>query len=773
MRRDESARTMSRGPGDRRQTHRRRRHRRRPSRARAVLLVLGVAAGVVALWIGSRILGRSQTPRANILLVTIDTLRWDHVGAYGYDVAVTPVIDSLARRGATFETAVAHVALTGPSHASMLTGLIPPRHGVRDNGAFALPPTVATIASQLAHGGYETAAFVSGFPLDRRFGFATGFAMYDDWFPRGQGAGSRAYVERRADDTTTRVLGWLDERAQNNRAGAPVRPWFLWVHYFDPHAAYAPPPEFAARFPNSAYDGEIAFVDTQLGRLLQRLERSGELARTVVLVTADHGESLGDHGEQTHGIFVYDATLRVPFIITGPGIPAGLSPRVVARGVDVMPTLLDFAGLEPHAGLDGRSLRPALDGESMPDAPVYVEGLVAARHLGWAPLHGIRMSGWKFIDAPKRELYDLSEDPSEMSNRIDHHRDRVDELATQLDSALKSTPVSRASSRPDAETTARLRALGYLGGAAPSQPSAAKPVGKRDPKDGIQLINTLETGVSLTATDPARAVSLLQSVLHDDPRIELARRNLAIALGAQGHHRDAIDVLTRLRSEGVATAEDLVLLSESFRVTGRAKDAEQMLREAATRDPRSPEPALTLARSLMGKQQFADAAAAYRRALDIVPEHPEALAGLGEAALAQGDLPGASGWFERTLARDPQDVKAGFGLAVVRARQGRIADALPLFQWVVDRDPTHGDALAGLAAALAKTGKPGEAVRYFERAIDAGARSPAVLNGLGLARLESGDTTGALAAFQTSLKERPDQPEISRLVRDLSARRRP
>jgi choline-sulfatase len=742
--------------------------------ARVTVVVLGVAIGLLAVWVLARQLGSAEAAHPNILLVTIDTLRWDRVGAYGYARAATPALDALAARGARFETAIAHVALTAPSHASMLTGLIPPRHGVRDNGAFVLPPNIPSLPTELARAGYDTAAFISGFPLDRRFGFSTGFAMYDDLLPRGQAGASRAYVERPADETTTRVLAWLDGHSRPDREGGRPRPWFLWVHYFDPHAAYEPPAEFAARFADSPYDGEVAFVDAQLGRLFQHLDRLAVLPRTIALVTADHGESLGEHGEQTHGIFVYDATLRIPLIVAGPGIRSGTRPAVVARGVDVMPTLLDLSGLVVASGLDGRSLKSALAGASMPDEPVYIEGLVAERHLGWAPLHGIRTAAWKLIDAPRRELYDLSADAKELSNRIADRADRAESLQSTLDLAMKARPAEHSAAKPDADATARLRALGYLSGtAAQPGPNGRASTQARDPKDGIELINTLETAVSLSSTESARATALLQSVLREDPRIELARRHLAIALGKQGKHREAIDVLQALRSEKAATAEDLVLLSESLRVTGREGDAQTVLAEATALDPRSPEPALTLARAHLASQQPAEAAAAYRQALEIVPDHPEALAGLGETALTQGDLAGAAAWFERTLARDPQDRKAGFRLAVVRARQGRTADALPLFQWVVEGEPTHGDALAGLAAALAKSGRPAEAVRYFERAINAGARSTAVLNGLGLARLQSGDQPGALEAFRSSLRERADQPEISKLVRDLSARRRP
>ncbi len=739
-----------------------------PARIGAAVVVL---AGVVAaIWWGARAFGGSSAAPVNVLLVTIDTLRWDRVGAYGYAKAATPALDALAARGARFETAIAHTALTAPSHASMLTGLIPPRHGVRDNGAFVLSADIPTLATMFEKAGYETAGFVSGFPLDRRFGFAAGFSVYDDRLPRGQAAGSRAYVERRADDTTSRVIAWLDGHPTPQPATGP-RPWFLWIHYFDPHAAYEPPPEYATKFAANLYDGEVAFVDAQIARLVQSLERRGELTRTVVLATADHGESLGEHGEQTHGIFVYDATLRVPFIVAGPGVPSGVTPTVVARGADVMPTLIDLAGIAVPAGLDGRSLRPAIAGRTLSDAPVYIEGLVAERHLGWAPLHGIRTAGWKFIEAPRPELYDLSADAGEAANRIDDHRDRADALRPLLEAAMKAPPAATASARPDAEAAARLRALGYLGGGSKSASTPA--AGRRDPKDGIALINTLETAISLSGADPPRAISMLQSVLREDPRIELARRHLAIALGQQGKHQEAIEVLSALRSEGAATAEDLVLLSESLRVSGRPDEARKALEDAGALDPRSPEPALTLARSLMAAQKPDDAAAAYRRALEIAPDHPEALAGLGEIALAQNDLAGASAWFERTLTRDPEDRKAGFRLAVVRARQGRTADALPLFQWVVDREPAHGDALAGLAAALAKTGQPAKAVPYFERAISAGARSTAVLNGLGLARLQSGDQSGALTAFRLSLQENAAQPEIARIVRDLSARREP
>ena len=320
--------------------------------ASIVVIVVLSLAGVIAVR-GGFGGGRTAAHPPNVLLITIDTLRWDHVGAYGATGVATPALDSLAARGVRFETAIAHVPLTGPSHASILTGLTPVRHGVRDNGAFVLAPALPTLATKLRAGGYTTAGFISGFPLERRFGFANGFETYDDRLPRGRSARDAAATERHADETTDRVIAWLSGRPRPAAAANGGAPWFLWVHYFDPHAPYEPPLEYLRKYADHPYDGEIAFVDAQIGRLFDHLSGRGDLAQTVVLVTADHGESLGEHGEDTHGVFIYDATLRVPWIMAGPGVPAGRVASIVARGVDVLPTLLDLAGLAAPPAIDG------------------------------------------------------------------------------------------------------------------------------------------------------------------------------------------------------------------------------------------------------------------------------------------------------------------------------------------------------------------------------------------------------------------------------------
>src|SRR5262245_16219999 len=327
----------------------------------------------------------TNTTRPNVLLVTIATRRADRVGFYGYSAAATPAIDALAGRGVRFETALVHAPLTGPSHASILTGQTPLGHGFRNNSGYVLMPQARTAAEDFRQAGYRTAAFVSGFPLDRRFGLDRGFDKYDDRLPKGNDRRRTPYVERFADATTDAVVNWLG--APPSAAGQQPAPWFLWVHYYDPHAPYEPPGELAKRFERAPYDGEIAFADQQIGRLLRTLDERNETGRTVVLVTADHGESLGEHGKGTHGIFIYDATLRVPWVMAGPSIEAGRVSKTVARSIDVLPTLSDYAGLPQRTDIEGRSLKPAVQGHEMGEAPTYAESVYPEVELGWAPLH--------------------------------------------------------------------------------------------------------------------------------------------------------------------------------------------------------------------------------------------------------------------------------------------------------------------------------------------------------------------------------------------------
>jgi arylsulfatase A-like enzyme/Tfp pilus assembly protein PilF len=729
-------------------------------------LAAGALAAALVAVPGCRSPASSPVPgRANILFVTIDTLRADRLGCYGHAAAATPTLDALAARGVRFATSIAHVPLTGPSHASLLTGLNPLGHGVRDNGGYVLPADVKTAAEEFRRAGYRTAAFVSGFPLDRRFGFNRGFETYDDHLPRGSDTRRTPYVERFADATTDAALRWL-AAAGPGSAGAPA-PFFLWVHYYDPHAPYEPPADLAARFAASPYDGEIAFVDAQIARLLRALEAKGALGGTLVLATADHGEGLGEHGEGTHGLFVYDSTLKVPWLMAGPGVSAGGAPATVARGVDVLPTLLDLTGLPVPEGLDGRSLRPAVEGKEMADAPAYVESLYAEREFGWAPLFALRTARYKLIEAPRPELYDLQADAAEAANRIAHDAARVEDLRGKLEAAL-ARPARSASAGVDEDTAQRLAALGYLGGGrAPGGASAPAGAALRDPKDGVRLMPRLNRGMSVARTDPALAIRELGAVLAEDPGLLMARRTLAVAYAAAGAHDRAADELRRLEKEGHLSAEDAVVLGDNLRFAGRLAEAARVL-EKATRDhPRFAQPWLSLAEVHIKEGRNAQAAAAYEHVLALVPDHLEAMRGLGDIALLEGRLDAAATRYGRILEVDPADAGALTKMGVIRMRAGDREAALALFLRAVEREPRNHDALLYLAGALASGGRPADALPYFERALVAGPRSSMALNGLGLTRMTLGDRRGAAESFRESLRLDPNQPDVKRTLGEI------
>jgi arylsulfatase A-like enzyme/Flp pilus assembly protein TadD len=718
----------------------------------AALSILLLALVGAAVWRHARL-------APHVLLITIDTLRADHLGCYGDKGAETPVLDGLAGRGTRFAVAVAHVPLTTPSHASILTGLTPLRHGIRDNGGFMLPEGIPTLASLLHQAGYRTAAFVSGFPLEHRFGLGRGFDTYDDRLPYGDDPRRAAYVERRADATTEAALRWLAGAAADK---AP--PWLLWVHYFDPHAPYEPPGELAARFAQRPYDGEIAFVDRQLGRLFRGLEDKGLAASTLVLVTSDHGESLGEHGEETHGVFIYESTVRVPWIMAGPGVPRGGVATTVARGIDVTPTLLDLAGQPVPASMEGRSLKNAM-AVPLPDAPAYLESEFARLQLGWAPLRAWRTATWKLIDAPRPELYALEADGNETHNRF-AEEPTASSLQASLRAALAVTPPV-AAAPADPGTAERLRALGYLGGggSAPTRASG------RDPKEGILLLRRIERGIAEARSDPDLAIRELTAALREDPQMTLARRYRAIANAQAKHFPAAVADLQALDREDRATGEDLVLLGECLGRLDRAPEGLQALDRAARLLPSSPEPLLGRARTLRSQGREEEAVRSYEQILARAPDQPEALRGLADIALSRGELDKAAALYDRIQQQDPADLGALIKRGVVAVRAGRFPEAIGLFQKAVEIDPGQAEALLDLGGALAKSGRAPEAVPFLERALTAGPRTPVALNSLGFARLESGDTRGGLEALRASLALDPRQPQVADVVAQLSSGR--
>ena len=393
----------------------------------------------------------------SIVLITLDTLRADRLGCYGFPGNSTPNLDALAKEGVLFEQATSTVPLTLPSHASILTGLLPPHHGVRDNGGVPLPDSRTTLAERFQKAGYATGGFVGSWVLERRFGVAQGFERYSDRFGADE-------LQKRGDAVMEDALAWIDEvRAQR---------FFAWVHLFDPHLPYDPPEPFRSRFGTDRYQGEVAFTDELVGRIVSRLRERGLLERTLVVVTADHGESLGEHGEANHGFFVYDATVAVPLIVRTPWGLRGKR-RTQVSLVDVFPTVLDLAGLPAEPGIDGQSLVPALldPGRDLGHV-AYSESLYPRFHYGWHELRALRDGAWKLVDAPRVELYDLARDPGEKENLARAKARTAEEMRVALRRKVPADDPAAAAARPalDPETQQRLAALGYVGSAVATDP---------------------------------------------------------------------------------------------------------------------------------------------------------------------------------------------------------------------------------------------------------------------------------------------------------------
>lgn len=450
----------------------------------------------------------------NFLLVTLDTVRVDHIGCYGYARAETPTIDALAARGAQFDHAVADVPSTLPSHSTIMTGLQAPNHGARTNGHFTLGPEITTLAEVLKERGYATSASVATYVLNRRFGLAQGFDTYDD-FEAGAVAPT---VPRRADYITDAAIAWLERQRQ----ASPESPFFVWTHYFDPHKPYDPPGEYAKRFADSPYDGEIAYTDAHLGRLLGYLEDRKALERTLVVLTADHGEGLGEHGEPTHSRLIYDTTIRVPLILVCPQLyDASCRVDDVTVGtIDIMPTVLSLLGIETDLEMDGVDLVTAA---ISPDRAMYIETMSPMVYHGWASLHGLRRIDAKYILAPTPEYYDLRNDPDELRNLLEGNSPVHTELASRLDDYLarrtSTEDVLAQAGSPPSAAVQRLAALGYVSTASAD---ATPPARRQDPKDMVPIFQVLKK------RDPVEIHAAAREIVEDASADRSARRRAVI-----------------------------------------------------------------------------------------------------------------------------------------------------------------------------------------------------------------------------------------------------
>jgi arylsulfatase A-like enzyme/Tfp pilus assembly protein PilF len=623
----------------------------------------------------------ATAPR-HLVIVTIDTLRADRVGAYGSATVKTPNLDRLAREGAMAEHASVHVPLTRPSHVSLFTGLYPAENGIRDNVSPSLASNVPVLAEILQQQGFRTAGFVSSIVLSKQSGLHRGFAHYSDRFEIGEDdARFLNTIQKRGDGTMAEATAWLGEGGSDRR--------FAWIHLYDPHDPYEPPEPYASQYAGRPYDGEVAWSDDLVGRLEAALTAHGLRDDTLLIVTSDHGEGLEEHGESVHGFFVYETTLRVPFLVRGRGVVPGTRLGVVARTVDVMPTALDLLGLaEKTPKVSGRSLAPALRGGQMDDEPTFAESLTPLVHFGWSDLRALRDGRWKYILAPRAELYDLEQDPGERTNLIDREPQRARAYRSGIEQRLreeqallaKATPAT-ASVPPD--LLEKLGALGYVSTASGTAPKASG----ADPKDKIEEYQTVNT---------------------------LMREGL-VAL-REGRFTDSVSRFQTLFARG----------NDSFEAHYYA------------------------ARALMGLKRYREAAKQYEGAIEKLPAYTAAYVGLTEAHLGDGNLAGAREAVSRGMKVAPDDPRLVERGGDVARRAGDVGAAVQAFQRVATLAPKDALIRVKLGELFRDLGRTDDAIRLLREAVQLDPAAASYWNALGMVLGGNGDLAGAEQAFRAA-----------------------
>ncbi|UCC39292.1 MAG: sulfatase-like hydrolase/transferase, partial [Candidatus Aminicenantes bacterium] len=549
----------------------------------------------------------------NILLVTLDTTRADRIGCYGYEKAKTPNLDSLALNGVMFSNAYCQVPLTLPSHCSLLTGTYPFYHQVRNNGFYYLTPSYLTLAEILKERGFKTSAFVSSFTVDSRFGTDQGFDFYDDKFTEAEVL-KNFRSERKADKVYASFSDWLDENFNQK--------FFCWVHFFDPHVPYDPPSPFKEEFLERPYDGEIAYMDHYIGKMLEKLKEKNIDDNTLIVLVGDHGEAFGEKGEIDHGFFIYDVTLKVPLIFYSQNsLPPGLVINARVRLIDIMPSILEMLEIPANKEIQGVSLLPYIKDRRKDDLPSYIETYYPRENHGWSELIGLINGKWKYIHAPKPELYNLESDPQEEKNVISHETKVASAIRQELKETIQklSSKIEAGKKKLTREERERLRSLGYLGSML-SEASSTKPL--PDPKDKIGEYRLLLQGNEHeTQRDFQKAIKYYEELLHLNPNAPGNYTRLALVYQKVKKTKEAIQLLEQGRERIPNSLIILAGLSFSYFRERRVKEALETCQLILKKDPAFFDILVLSGTIKWEKQKWAEALKYFKKAIEIEPEN--------------------------------------------------------------------------------------------------------------------------------------------------------
>ena len=616
--------------------------------------------------------------KSNVLLITLDTVRADYLSCNCSKKVRTPHLDRLALGGVNFTRARTSVPLTLPAHASIMTGNYPPVHGVRDNGTYRLPDEQLTLAEILDGKGYETAAFIGAFVLDRHFGLAQGFNVYDEGNWGNVNVLEGLAAERSADAVHDAFSIWLKGRTGE-------RPFFAWVHLYDPHAPYTPPEPFRKRYAGDPYAGEIGYTDAVVGKIIEDLESQKLLGSTLVAVVGDHGEGLGEHGERTHSLLIYNSTIHVPMLLYFPGlIPPREKVEHLTRTIDLAPTILDYLGISKTIG-QGMSLRTLVDGKGpVEEILAYSESLYPSLNLGWSELRALEAGDYRFILAPRPELYDLAEDPGERENRFDSNPTVGGRLERSLETLMESMgpSVGQARQAVDPQTEEMLRSLGYIStDHTPSRGDSALV----DPKDRLELWNDIQTGLfAFSQGNYAAALDILKKALAQEKDIPIVYAHIGWSHIQLAQYDEAERVYREALEHGIESAEFHANLGLIYYYRRDFSKAEQELRAALTLEEINVPAHYRLADVYRATKNYPKAVEHYRRVLEINPGDVWAFNGLGMALAMERKNEEALAAFRDVVRLEPEMAPGYLNLAVHLERMKRSSEALEAYQKFMD-----------------------------------------------------------------------------------------
>jgi len=684
--------------------------------------VLAVAAAAIVLFVlkpGRADFARLRGDRDfNVILVTVDTLRADKVGCYGNPSVRTPAMDALAAGGIRFENCISQTPLTLPSHTTILTGTLPPFHGVRDNGGFVVPPELVTLAETFKAQGYDTAAFVAAYVLDSKWGLDQGFDTYFDKFDLSRFERiSLGEVQRPANEVMDEALGWLEKKKDGK--------FFAWIHLYDPHTPYTPPEPYQSEYRQNPYLGEIAFTDSQIARLTDYVDRNGLRDDLFIVLAADHGESLGEHQESTHGFFVYQEAVHVPLIVATPfaGL-RGVTSRETVGLVDVMPTVCEMAGLPVPAEVQGRSLVPSFFTPGAgPERLAYSETFYPRYHYGWSDLRSVQDARYKLIIAPVPELYDLEKDPGEEKNLVYLEKKVYEDLSARAKTLMDGAEQGAHEvdlGKVDEETREKLAALGYIGSF--TDPSRLQGQKLANPRDKIGIFNELskarESGMDGNID---AAVRTIEAIIAEDPTISDAYFSLGNVLYKARRFDDAIASFVKSLELKPDDSFTVINIANSYQAMGRFADAEKFVLDYLARGFKDSQ-LLFLLGNLKVHQGLPEKAIPYfEQCLGDNPRSASAHNALAAVYLnrdGSGDLARAEDHLNEAVAINPTLMSVRYNLAQLREKQDRLAEAAELYLGEIRDAPKSYKALYNLSRVYRLMGREDEEYEALKKTLE-------------------------------------------------------